>query len=193
MGQAPSRGRPRCCDRRRVTSLSARAAQVVERDTPLVGWRYWQISGSGRLRSVTKKWIEWAPGEVMRSVCLEVGHAAPDRDCNCGLYGIDGIERLRQHGLCLVPNVAIVCGRVALWGKVIDDDGAWRGEFARPVALSLVTGTVGEVTTASVLKGLAVYGVPVDTIALAEAVAGVSAAVLGFQAMSAQTNRWAAE
>lgn len=132
----------------------------------------------------------------MHSVCLEVGHASPANDCNCGVYGIAELDQLRQHGLCLVPHVAIVVGQVALWGRVIDDNtadkaGAWRGEHGRPAALWLVEGTLPEPALASTVDRLGDYGVPVATMALDDAVAGVSAAVLGFQAMSAQTNRWA--
>lgn len=162
----------------------------IEAEEPLVGWRYWQVSRSGRLRSVTKKWIEWEPGHTQRAVCLEVGHASPALDCSCGLYGIDELDRLRQHGLCLVPNVAVVVGRVALWGRVADDGGAWRAEMASPLSLSLVEGTLADDAVAPTVEALRAYEVTVGTVALDEAVAGVSAAVLDFQAMSATTNRW---
>lgn len=148
------------------------------------------MSRSGRLRSVTKKWIEWEPGQIQRAVCLEVGHASPALDCSCGLYGIDELDRLRQHGLCLVPNVAIVVGQVALWGRVADDGGAWRAEMASPLSLSLVEGTLADDEVAPTVEALRAYGVAVDTVALDDAVAGVSAAVLDFQAMSTTTNRW---
>lgn len=129
-------------------------------------------------------------------MCLEVGHASPAPDCNCGVYGIAELEQLRQHGLCLVPHVAIVAGQVALWGRVLDDGttekaGAWRGEYGCPAALWLVEGTLPQPAVASTLDRLRDYGVPVATMALDGAVAGVSAAILRFQGMSAQTNRWA--
>ncbi len=156
---------------------------------PVVGWRYWQLTPSGtRLRSVTQRRIEWRPGAVMRAGCLGAGHRAPDERCDCGLYGARDLETLREHGLCLAPE-ALVVGRVALWGLVLPDVSGWRGEYAQPAALSVVRELVLEEELPGVVAALAAYKVPVDTMALEDAVAGVTATTLAFQAMAQKASR----
>lgn len=162
---------------------------LVEAAAPVVGWRYWQVSKQRRLRSVTQKWIEWAPGHPLKAVCLELHHPAPADGCNCGVYASRDLEILREHGLCLVPGVPIVVGQVALWGRVVTDDQSLRGELGAPVSLSLVTDTVEDGLLDETLAALGAYEVPVDAILLDEAVAGASAAMLRFQAMSLEASR----
>jgi hypothetical protein len=126
---------------------------------------------------------------VLRAVCVEVGHPAPAERCNCGLYANPDLEALRQHGLCLAPDV-IVLGQVALWGKVVDDEPSLRGEFAYPARLSLVVDSLVDGTAADdLVEGLGAYRVPVHTTTLDEAVAGMSADMLKFQAMSRRTSQ----
>jgi hypothetical protein len=84
----------------------------------------------------------------------------------------------------------IVVGQVALWGKVIDDEPSLRGEFAYPARLSLVVDSLVDGTGPEALvEGLAAYRVPVHTTTLDEAVAGMSADMLKFQAMSRRTSQ----
>ena len=174
------------------------------RSDPVVGWRYWQLSqapprpgtqGGWRLRSVTQRRFEWPPGGVMRAGCLGAGHRAPDPRCDCGLYGARDLDSLREHGLCLAPE-ALVVGRVALWGLVLPDvygsvpeNDGWRGEYAEPFSLSVVRELVLDEELPGVLSALEVYGVPVGTMALADAVAGVTAQTLAFQAMAQRASR----
>lgn len=153
-----------------------------------MGWRYWQLSRAGRLRSVTQKWIEWPVGAPLVASCLEVGHPAPAERCNCGIHASADLETLRQHGLCLVPDVGVVVGRVTLGGRVLDDGGGWRAERAKPATLSVVVETVAPAALGDVMEGLGAYGVAVDTVGLDQAVAGASAAMLAFQAMSARAS-----
>jgi len=137
---------------------------------------------------VTQQEFEWPPGRVLKAVCVEVGHPAPAERCNCGLYANPDLEALREHGLCLAPDV-IVLGQVALWGKVIDDEPSLRAQFAYPARLSLVVDSLIDDTPAeSLLEGLAAYRVPVHTTTLDEAVTGMSADMLRFQAMSRRTS-----
>jgi hypothetical protein len=118
---------------------------------------------------------------------VEIGHPAPAERCNCGLYANPDLEALRQHGLCLAPEV-IVVGQVALWGKVVDDEPSYRGEFAYPARLSLVVDSlVDDTPPESLVEGLGAYRVPVHTTTLDEAVTGMSADMLRFQAMSRRT------
>ena len=137
---------------------------------------------------MTQHEFEWPPGRVLKAVCVEVGHPAPAERCNCGLYANPDLEALREHGLCLAPDV-IVLGQVALWGKVVDDEPSLRAEFAYPARLSLVVDSVIDDTPAeTLLEGLAAYRVPVHTTTLDEAVTGMSADMLKFQAMSRRTS-----
>ncbi|MGI8810123.1 MAG: hypothetical protein ACR2KK_20215 [Acidimicrobiales bacterium] len=161
---------------------------VRDRDDPVFGWRYWQLSPRRLLRSVTQSQFEWPPGRVLRALCVEVGHPAPAERCNCGLYANPDLDALRQHGLCLAPQ-AIVLGQVALWGKVVDDEPSYRAEFAYPARLSLVVDSLADDTSSeTLLEGLSAYRVPVLTTTLDEAVAGMSADMLRFQAMSRRTS-----
>lgn len=153
-----------------------------------MGWRYWQVAPSGRLRSVTQRRIEWQPGRPMRAVCVVAGHRAPDDRCDCGIHGSTSLEALREHGLCLAPE-ALVVGQVALWGNVVLDHEGWRGEYGEPVHLSVVRDLVPDEELAAVVDGLAAYGVVTDSVALSDAVAGVSAATLANQMMAARASR----
>ncbi len=137
---------------------------------------------------MTQHEFEWPPGRVLKAVCVEVGHPAPAERCNCGVYANPELEALRQHGLCLAPE-AIVLGQVALWGKVVVDEPSYRGEFAYPARLSLVVDSlVDETPSETLVEGLGAYRVPVHTTTLDEAVAGMSADMLRFQAMSRRTS-----
>ncbi|MFN2606894.1 MAG: hypothetical protein ABR511_03205 [Acidimicrobiales bacterium] len=169
-----------------MTTLNGRLRR--SRAEAVVGWRYWQLSGAGRLRSVTQRRIEWRPGTVMLARCLGAGHPAPDEGCDCGIYGARDLASLREHGLCLAPE-AVVVGRVALWGTVLDDVSGWRAEVAAPVDLWVVADLVPPAGLDATVAALGTYGVPVGTMPLAEAVAGVSAAILANQAMAATTAR----
>ncbi len=155
---------------------------------PVVGWRYWQLSPDGaRLRSVSQRRFEWAPDRPLRAACVAGGHGAPDAECNCGIYGARDIVTLREHGLCLTPDVLVV-GQVSLWGRIIVHEHAYRAEYAHPKTLSLVRETVDEAPLRRIHERLAAYGVPVDTTTLEGTVGEISAATLAFQAMSRQTS-----
>ena len=164
-------------------------ASVHDRAEPVLGWRYWQLSPDRLLRSVTQKWIEWPPDRPLRARCLEVNHPAPDVDCACGVYGTRDLAGLKEHGLCLFPEVALLIGEVSLWGRVVSDGAGFRGELGYPVRLALVTDTVADGELEPVIDGLGRYGVPVEHTTLDHAVAGASAAMLRFQAMSLKASR----
>ncbi len=125
---------------------------------------------------------------MLKAVCEEIGHPAPADRCNCGVYANPELDALRQHGLCLAPE-AIVLGQVALWGKVVDDEPSLRGEHAYPARLSLVVDSlVDDTPPETILQGLTAYGVPLHSTTLDEAVAGMSADMLKFQAMARRTS-----
>lgn len=157
-------------------------------DDPLVGWRYWLLRPTLHLGSVSHRRIEWLPGVPLQAVCLTGGHFAPSPGCACGIHASAERAELLGYGLCLAPAVPLVVGRVALWGAVVSDDHGWRGELAYPVELSLVLGAghadADPDRAPALLTALGRYGVPVDTVGVADAVGDVSAAILSFQAMS---------
>jgi hypothetical protein len=173
---------------------------VRDRSQSVSGWRYWQVSartGQGPsgplsgaiLRSVTQKRIEWPPGHVLVARCLGAGHRAPEPSCECGIYGARDLDTLREHGLCLAPEILVV-GRVALWGTVVDDVSGWRAEFAAPSELQVVDDLVPGLDAPELAALLeATYRVRAGTVPLQDAVAGASATMLTFQAMSARASR----
>jgi hypothetical protein len=72
---------------------------------------------------------------------------------------------------------------------VIVDEPSYRAEFAYPARLSLVVDSLIDDTRPEVLvAGLEAYGAPVHTTTLDEAVTGMSADMLKFQAMSRRTS-----
>jgi hypothetical protein len=159
------------------------------RSDAVTGWRYWQVLPSGLLRSVTQRRIDWRPGHSLRAGCLGGGHPAPDPNCDCGIHGSRDLATLREHGLCLAPE-ALVVGTVSLWGRVIPEDYGYRAELAYPARILLVRELVpDDEERRALLERLSAYRVPTATIALAEAVAGVSEATLMFQAMAARASR----
>ncbi len=115
--------------------------------TPILGYRLWEVRG-GRLCSLWFSAIPWAPQKKLRAACYEAQgafpsavlkrdrplHGAPDSRCRCGLYAVSDPEDLplRWSG----TKEVIVCGVVGLWGRVFVGERGWRGEFARPLALS---------------------------------------------------------
>ena len=163
--------------------------QTVPPSAPVRAWRYWQLSPRQLLRSVSRRHVEWVPGRVLHAGCAPGGHPAPEPTCNCGISGARDLDSLRTYGLCVAPGPLVV-GEVDLWGRLVPDIYGWRGEYARPVSLALAEGTVpDEAEEQAVLSALAAYGVPVTSIPLDEAVAGVTAATLAFQVMSSRAGR----
>jgi hypothetical protein len=106
------------------------------------------------------------------------------------VYGAHDLEALRDHGLCVVPSVLVV-GEVDLWGRVLLEEDGWRAQYGYPARLHLVPETVDDPARAAALtEALAAYGVPVATMPLADAVAGITAMMLQNQLMAARASRW---
>jgi hypothetical protein len=60
------------------------------------------------------------------------GHAAPHRDCECGLYAYFDVRRENNpHGF----GPELVWGAVAAWGRVEVHASGFRAEYAEPVVL----------------------------------------------------------
>lgn len=73
---------------------------------------------------------------------------SPGDACGCGFHAATKIETARGYGEIL--------GRVALWGKVVEHEQGYRGEYAYPQALYVPDHDFGRLKSQ-----LAVYGVPV--------------------------------
>jgi hypothetical protein len=149
---------------------------------PLVGWRTWTAAAgkSGpALRSVVFE-SPWPPRERLVAICrhqprsrlltrllrLEP-HEAPDERCECGIYAACApdlvLPYLDRYAL-LWSNSAVI-GRVALWGRVIECERGWRGTFAYPTHLYLLSASRRRGPDARALAGrLAIYGVPVEVV-----------------------------
>jgi hypothetical protein len=69
-------------------------------------------------------------------------HGAPNRAHDCGIYACrerEDAERLidQLDGRGRLPTAI---GRVSLWGRVIENTGGWRAQFAYPYAIELMAG-----------------------------------------------------
>lgn len=152
---------------------------------PVIGWRYWHLEFDPvRLGSVTQRGYSWKPGRPIHARCASSGHPAPAPGCACGVYAGVDLAALCEHGLCL-PAGGLVVGEVATWGLVLTEEDGYRGEYGYPHRLSVVEETVAAGALPNALAALATaYGVPVDTVARAEAVGEVSSAIAAFLDMS---------
>lgn len=105
---------------------------------PILAWRAWALTGRQDgtdllLRPVVGRARPWKPMEPARAACKHARmHAAPHPTCSCGLHGTHEPEILRR------TRTPAVLGRVALWGRVIEHDFGYRGEFGYPQRLALV-------------------------------------------------------
>lgn len=103
---------------------------------PIVAWRTWGLRrtkrGELRLQPVTGRGGPWEPEEPAHAVCRRRFHPAPKPECRCGLYASRGVDLLRR-----APDGTVV-GSVALWGRVVEHDMGYRGEFAYPQRLQLI-------------------------------------------------------
>lgn len=154
---------------------------VPDRITPIVGWRVWQVVGvhgkkrlasqhvtpsAWRDRSSVGRFV-WTPGKALRAVCEVPKHRhatcscpiepAPAASCSCGFYVARSLDLLPEDYLRKRKRWEdpYVVGRVALWGKVIEHEDGWRGEYAYPQAIYL------EPEDAELRADLEVYGVPI--------------------------------
>ncbi|HUR17916.1 MAG TPA: hypothetical protein VMZ51_03140 [Acidimicrobiales bacterium] len=152
---------------------------------PVVGWRYWHLAPDPPLLgSVTQRGFTWKPRRPIKARCVSSGHAAPAPGCACGVYAGADLAGLREHGLCL-PAGGLVVGEVGLWGLVLTEEDGHRGELGYPRRLSVVAETVDAGTLPGVVDHLALrYGVNVDSVARADVVGEVSAAIAAFLDMS---------
>jgi hypothetical protein len=123
---------------------------------PILGWRIWHVdpgSGAVRLRSWTHSAV-WPAGRRMEAQCRSLlsvvlpawGHAAPRKGHSCGIYALrdrDPAEAMLHEIGEAGPassRLPAALGRVSLWGRVMENTGGWRAQFAYPYDLVLFGG-----------------------------------------------------
>ena len=120
---------------------------------PILGWRIWHVDpapGGPRLRSWAHS-VPWPAGRRMEAHCRSIlglalpawSHSAPRRGHACGIYAL----REREPAAAMLHEVGeagpdfnrlpAALGRVSLWGKVVENTGGWRAQFAYPYDLTL--------------------------------------------------------
>lgn len=119
----------------------------------VIGYRCWNINALGQLESLRVGWCCWARG-VNHAQCELRGfgvierHAAPQRDCSCGLYACHALEHVlpvRRGGYptdaaCRADGVVPVVGAVAAFGNLQVHPNGFRAERAGVVALAFLPG-----------------------------------------------------
>ena len=105
---------------------------------PIVAWRAWTLTGHRngtglRLRPISGSPRPWPPLEPAHGTCRRRRlHLVPGMDCTCGLHAMHDPDPLRR-----ARNPAVI-GTAALWGRVVEHEYGYRGEFAYPQRLRLV-------------------------------------------------------
>ena len=110
---------------------------------PIIGWRAWALTrtpdGRPELRPIIYSGERWPAGQAARAECpphTRSGHRAPEANCTCGLYAVDGLDRLPA----IMGRDVTVIGSVSVWGTIVEHDSGFRAELAYPGRLRLVCG-----------------------------------------------------
>ena len=110
---------------------------------PLLGWRLWHIR-EGRLVSWSQDGA-WPAGRRFEARCNRLLRRscadAPGEGHACGIYA----ARTRAGALRLLDElpplpVPVAVGQVSLWGRVFENVGGWRAQYAYPYALEVLSG-----------------------------------------------------
>jgi hypothetical protein len=105
---------------------------------PIMGWRVWTLRSDRRTTSLRLHPIAgdaqpWPPLEPARAGCTRRRwHRGPELTCTCGLHAT------RDPGTLYRARNPAVVGTVALWGRVVEHEFGYRGEWAYPQRLMLV-------------------------------------------------------
>jgi hypothetical protein len=150
---------------------------------PFLAWRTWLVSRTDegfRLRSVIYA-KHWRAGQELTAECLgrnkrymhkpwrrKPRHAAPERYCDCGIYGAARAERAAiylEDEFTPWRAWNRVIGLVALWGHVVECDQGWRSSCAYPAHIYIPSYGPGRRSDAwEVRRDLGDYGVPVEQV-----------------------------
>src|SRR5581483_81393 len=119
-------------------------------------WRIWRVIDVGTLQGRNELRLAaagrnglpplWPPLRPMAAVCskFDSRHEAPWPDHDCGVYALR-TRRLAEEVLeAMVAGSngdgaeAWAIGRVSLWGRVVECERGWRGQYAYPYELTLL-------------------------------------------------------
>jgi len=116
---------------------------------PIRGWRAWKVA-NGRLYSTVFGTL-WPDRARLEARCglggrsspggLRGVHDAPSRGCDCGIYAL----KSRADALFLADQITqsavAAVGQVSLWGRVVETERGFRGQYAYIYDLTLLGGT----------------------------------------------------
>jgi hypothetical protein len=132
---------------------------------PILGWRLWRVDPQEtRLLSLFVDAV-WEPSTSFTASCIR-GHAAPEKDCICGVYALDQLRpySFRDSAFYRPRERLFVVGTASLWGRVIPGTLGWRAQHARPMELWVVPAHgfgVGGCSVTELARNIAaVYEVP---------------------------------
>ncbi len=161
------------------------AGPIPDFAEPVEAWRVWRVAlGESRLvlQSLHAGAV-WEPGVPLTASCAAGrrsrrapwwkkpnDHAAPELDCDCGIYGVRSVAAARSYLVLppLLPGDDRVIGRVALWGDVVEAPSGWRASHGYPLELFVPAPEVAHrglrqrAHVDEILFALEAYGVPVD-------------------------------
>lgn len=122
-----------------------------------------------RLRSLTQP-VYWAPRTELESTCdlvrdgVPAHGGGPDSACECGVWALRTRESADEvFGAYADSGVPVAIGRVALWGRIIEHNRGWRGQFAYPLDLEAFGAA-----PAAVADLAEQYGVPAQLLTAAD-------------------------
>jgi hypothetical protein len=135
---------------------------------PFVGWRLWRIDVDNRLKWRLKSLYRdtlWDPGERATATCPREPHEPAAWKCICGIYAYKAPYRTRfkNDAFYRPRELALVVGQVKLWGNVVTAEYGYRGQYAYPSRLYVLTltGAIQNPVVGEVADELArAYGVP---------------------------------
>lgn len=115
---------------------------------PILGWRAWKVEG-GRLYSTVWGSL-WPERARLEATCglggrsspggLRGMHDAPSLRCQCGIYALKAREdALYLADQIIAPDVAAI-GRVSLWGRVVETQRGYRGQYGYVYDVELLGG-----------------------------------------------------
>ena len=129
------------------------------------GWRAWKVDDFERHGGVLEPRLlsvaepnSWRPRARQDARCTsEAKHEAPHVACSCGIWAL----RTREQAVAAARNYgsgkAMAIGEIALWGRIVECEDGWRGQYAYPQRVEVLGAAH---SLAAELARL--YGVPVE-------------------------------
>jgi hypothetical protein len=116
---------------------------------PIRGWRVWKVA-NGRLYSTVFGTL-WPERARLEARCglggrsspggLRGVHDAPSRGCDCGIYALKSHADALYLAEQITKPVLIAVGRVSLWGRIVETERGYRGQYGYIYDLSLLGGS----------------------------------------------------